>query len=219
MKWKFFIFIALALAVQMVLMIVIWGSPAQVQERSYTPTPSAAPYVPPTPVLPTHIPTLIPAALAAPTVVVDQVSFGGGECQVAALKLIGAWIIEGKPENGSFTFTDQLNKKCSGSFVRDVLPLFTQPNIWFSGSLACSACHMKEVKQAPANLSLVDYASILAGSRRKDGAATGNDILGDIKSWESSRLSVVILTGQMPIGRPLNSPPNGPTIRVGTLQK
>lgn len=207
------------LALQVVLFGLVWGSPQQKLERSYTPTPSATPrQLEPTPIGPTPIPTLIPVALGAPTAQVNQASAGGQPCLVAALDLIAAWVKADKPESATFPFNAADGKACQGTFSKDVQPLFNQPNIWFGGALACTACHNADVKLAAANLSLNNYAGIRAGSRRADTAAQGQDILGDAATWEKSKLYLMVITRQMPIGRPASSPERGPVVRAGTIK-
>lgn len=218
MKNRFVISILGLLVIQALLLLFLRGSPELKLERSFTPTPSITPQpLPPTAVPPTSIPTLIPATLGAPTMQVSQASFSTGQCSIAALDLIGAWVKAGKPETDLFNFAANEDKACLGSFAKDVQPLFNQPNIWFSGALACTACHGVDLKMAAANLSLVYYRSILSGSRRTDGAQ-GNDILSEADGWNKAKLYLMITTHQMPIGRPADSPDKGPIIRVGVIK-
>jgi hypothetical protein len=204
------------LALQVVLFGLVWGSPQMKLERSYTPTPSATPRQPePTPIDPTPIPTLIPVGLGAPTAQVNQASAGDQPCLIAALDLIAAWVKADKPESAAFPFSAVDGKACQGTFSKDVQPLFNQPNIWFGGALACTACHSADVTQAAANMSLGSYAGIRAGSRRTDNATQDQDILGDAATWEKSKLYLMITTRQMPIGRPANSPERGPLVKAG----
>jgi len=169
-----------------------------------------------TPVEHTPIPTYIPVFEAKPTLHVQQVSFGAGKCSVAALDLLGDWVKAGKPESAAFEFQSGTGKTCLATFPQDVLPLFTQPNIWFDGAISCSTCHGSDLAQAAAKMSLVDYANIIAGSRRDNPSAKGNDIFGDGTNWPQAKLYTMIFTRQMPIGRPFSSPQKGPIIHVGT---
>lgn len=133
----------------------------------------------------TPIPTLIPATLpamemgSAPAAATDT-------CHVAGVDLIGAWVEAGSPQSDPFEFTDANGAACEATF-EDVLPLFTQSNLWYSGSLSCSSCHSVTLAVSPAQLDLSSYEGILAGSRRADDAPKGTDILGG-GSWESSLL-------------------------------
>lgn len=167
----------------------------------------------------TAIPTLIPATLPASSNLPISVSFGIGDCKIAALDLIGAWVKAGKPQDNKFAFASIDNTKCDGSYVTDIQPLFSQPNIWYTGAIACVTCHGEDVTKSPAGLSLIDYQNTLAGSRRKDQSTEGNDILGEASNWEKSKLYIQIFTRQMPIGRPVTSPENGPVIDAGTVSK
>jgi len=171
-----------------------------------------------TPVEHTPIPTYIPVFKAKPTLRIQQVSFGAGQCSVAALDLLGDWVKAGKPESASFDFQSVTGQTCQGTFAQDVLPLFTQPNIWFDGAIACATCHSSDLASAAAKMSLVNYAGIIAGSRRDNPSAPGNDILGDGTNWSQAKLYTMIFTRQMPMGRPSSSPQKGPIIRVGTVK-
>ena len=84
-----------------------------------------------TPVEHTPIPTYIPITEAKPTLHIQLVSFGAGQCSVAALDFLGNWVKAGKPENATFEFQSVTGQTCQATFPQDVLPLFTQPNIWF----------------------------------------------------------------------------------------
>jgi len=218
MKKKFLLTFLALLAIQAAILGVLWNSPAQAEQRARI--PSATPYptnYPPGAEPPrwTPIPTLIPATLAAPAVA-GQSLLVQGQCSVYALDLIGAWVKAGKAETASFTFIDEENRTCQATFARDVQPLFSEPNIWYPGAIACTTCHGSEFKLAPANLSLVDYQNILAGSRRSEANPPGQDILGDNQTWEKSRLYIQLFTKQMPVGRPSSSPARGPLIRAGS---
>jgi hypothetical protein len=171
-----------------------------------------------TPVEHTPIPTYIPASKAEPTLVNHQVSYGTGKCSVAALDLIGFWVKAGKPETGPFDFQSVSGQNCQATFNNDVLPLFNQPNIWFDGAIACSSCHGADLTKAAAKMSLVDYAGIVAGSRRDNVSAPGTDILGDGSNWDQAKLSMMISSRQMPMGRPSDSPQKGPIIRAGSVK-
>ena len=133
----------------------------------------------------TPIPTMIPATLpamemnSAPAAASDK-------CHVAGVDLIGAWVEAGSPQSDPFEFTDANGAACEATF-EDVLPLFTQSNLWYSGSLSCTSCHSVDLAVSPAQLDLSSYEGILAGSRRADDASKGTDILGG-GNWESSLL-------------------------------
>lgn len=138
-----------------------------------------------------------------------------GECRIAALHLIGAWVAADKPESDPFPFDSMDGGECEGTFEADVHPLFTQPNVWYPGAVSCTTCHSEPLERADAQLDLSSYESILAGSRRESSTATGQDILGDEASWQQSRLYIQIFTKQMPPRRPASSPPEGPVVRAG----
>jgi hypothetical protein len=162
----------------------------------------------------TPIPTLVRATLPASGAGFQEISFGEGECQVAALDLITAWAEAGSPENEPFPFDDSEGNNCQATF-EEVQRAFAEPNLWYTGAPSCTTCHSANVEQASANLSLATFADIMAGSYRGEGAATGQNILGDAGAFENSRLFIAIHSGRMPPGRPASSPADGPLIRVG----
>ncbi|MFZ5885402.1 MAG: hypothetical protein ACOYYI_16665 [Chloroflexota bacterium] len=171
----------------------------------------------------TPIPTLIPATM--------PVQVGGSEagafnkCQIAAADLIGAWVNAGVPETEKFGFTDVNGQACEAVFARDVLPLFTESNVWYPGSLSCSSCHHSNLATALQNMDLSSYAGILAGSGRANGEPKGKDILGG-GVWEQSLLYQMLHAENgvstinrplMPLGRPADVPDNGPLIFAGRV--
>lgn len=168
----------------------------------------------------TPIPTLIPATMPV------QVGGGGAafnKCQIAAVDLIGAWVNAGVPETEKFGFTDVNGQTCEAVFSRDVLPLFTESNVWYPGSLSCTSCHHSNLAAALQNMDLSSYAGILAGSGRANGEPKGKDILGG-GVWEQSLLyqmlhaengASTINRPLMPLGRSADVPDNGPLIFAG----
>lgn len=133
----------------------------------------------------TPIPTLIPATLPAMEVEVVEAA-APDQCHVAGVDLVGAWVEAGASEADPFQFEDADGNQCEASFA-DVQSLFTQSNLWYSGSLSCVSCHSVDLAVSPAQLDLSSYEGIVAGSRRADDAPTGTDILGG-GNWESSLL-------------------------------
>jgi hypothetical protein len=146
----------------------------------------------------TPVPTLLPATLPA-------MSRGNGEvavsdnnvCRISTTELIGAWVAANSPETDAFQVVDVNGKNCEATFA-DVEPLFTEPNLWNSGSLACVSCHSVDVKISPAQLDLSSYAGIMAGSRRADAESKGTDILGG-GDWEKSLLYEFLVTSKADI--------------------
>ena len=105
---------------------------------------------------------------------------------------------------------------CQATFA-DVQPLFTQANLWYPGSLACTACHNADLSAADsAQLDLSSFAGLMAGSHHSAGSATGVDILGG-GNWSSSRLNqALFVLQQMPYGRqPDSVPADGPIVLAG----
>ncbi len=143
----------------------------------------------------TPIPTLIPATLPAMTMDNGEVADSNHEtCHVAAAELIGAWVSAKSPEKDAFQFVDVNGKDCEATFA-EVEPLFKEPNLWQSGSLACISCHSVDVAISPAQLDLSSYAGVMAGSRRADTESKGTDILG-AGNWKKSLLYEFLVTSK-----------------------
>jgi len=134
----------------------------------------------------TPIPTLFPATMPA-LQIKNKPAAISDTCRVAADDLIGAWVSANFPEEDAFQFVDVNGKTCQATFA-EVLPIFNEPNLRHSGSLACVSCHSVDVTISPAQLDLSSYAGILAGSRRENAESKkGTDILGG-GIWEKSLL-------------------------------
>jgi hypothetical protein len=163
----------------------------------------------------TPIPTVIPAGLAQPAAP-GKLAARSAEtnCPVRAVDLIGAWVQAETPETDPFPFVDLGGETCQAVFADDVLPLFDEPNLWFTGANACTSCHNLELATSDAMLDMGSHAGILAGSRRTAPDIQGNDILGG-GDWEKSRLYQVLITKYMPLGRPPTSDPKGPVVLAG----
>ena len=133
----------------------------------------------------TPIPTLIPATLPAMTME-SSAAAAPDKCHIAGVDLVGAWVEAGASDIEVFQFEDVDGKQCEATFA-EVQPLFTQSNLWYSGSLSCVSCHSVDLAVSPAQLDMSNYEGILAGSRRADDAPKGTDILGG-GNWNSSLL-------------------------------
>ncbi len=148
----------------------------------------------------TPIPTLIPATLPPPDLAAEAA--GPPPCAVAAMDLMGTWANAGAPETEPFDFTDvNTGETCQGTFAADVLPLFTESNLWFTGAHACSSCHGPDLEASDGQMDLSTYAGIMAGSHRTSADAAGDDIMGG-GVWEESIMYTQLSTGEMPQGRP-----------------
>jgi hypothetical protein len=139
-------------------------------------------------------------------------------CSIRAVDLIGAWVTAVTPEKDSFFFTDAAGKTCKGTFEADVLPLFTQSNLWYSGAPSCRLCHTPDIASSYARLDLSSYQGILAGSARESPEKTGESILGGGGPWEKSSLYNQLTTGNMPPNQPATVNPLGPLINAGVQQ-
>jgi hypothetical protein len=165
-------------------------------------------------VIHTPIPTLIPAGMPAPETVAGPGAVA--RCTLSARTLLSAWVDAGYPESEPFAFTDLNGTACQATFT-DVLPLFVEGNLWYSGALGCTTCHNPSLSASSAQMDLSTYAGVLAGSRRASAEVSGNDILGG-GSWELSKLNEqLFVLEKMPFGRPPGAVgPDGPVILAGT---
>lgn len=141
----------------------------------------------------TPIPTLLPATIPVIELKSEPAEISDA-CRVAAADLIGAWVSANAPEEDAFQFVDVNGRNCEATFT-EVLPLFSEPNLWQSGTLACVSCHSVDVTISPAQLDLSSFSGILAGSRREDAKSKGIDILGN-GNWDSSLLYEFLSTSK-----------------------
>jgi mono/diheme cytochrome c family protein len=155
----------------------------------------------------TPIPTL---AVATPPPSSGSGRSLAGKCQVAAIDLLAAWANAGYPE-GAFDFTAANGAACAGDFTADVLPLFTESNLWYGGSVSCAACHGPDLNVSYAQLDVSSYAGVMAGSRR---LAEAKPMVGG--EWEKTKLyEVMVTTRFMPLNRPADMPEKGPLVAAG----
>lgn len=161
----------------------------------------------------TPIPTLIPAAMP---VIQQSAVQPKVACQVTAVNLVGAWVNAGYSDTETFEFTDINGQTCTANFHDDVQKLFLEGNIWFTGAPACITCHNATLENAGMDLS--SYEAMLAGSQRTSPDVSGNDIFGG-GNFESSLLyKMLYVEKKMPLGRPADSPAEGPIIFAGSAQ-
>ncbi len=171
--------------------------------------------------IPTYIPATPPQMAALelpPPAPADATPQPGDPCRVHAMDLLGAWVTAQTPESDPFPFTGLDGAACEATFQADVLPLFTQANLWYAGAPPCIACHYNDVKTAWAQLDLSSYAGILAGSRRASAEAKGSNILGQSDAgsdWNKAILFTQISSGRMPPGHPPVSDNPGPVVQAG----
>lgn len=199
--------------VAFVLLLVVWIGIVYISACGFTLTcQRGQPLVARTPV-----PTLAAATLPAPDFSVSSPT--STRCRVAAVDLIGAWVSTGYSDSEPFTFTSIDGAECEANFEEDVLPLFTEANLWFPGALSCAACHGSDISVASAGLDLSTYEGMLHGSQRDSQNAEGVDIFGD-NVWEDSLLyDSLYVKKNMPLGRPPDLPAEGPIVFAGmTIQ-
>jgi mono/diheme cytochrome c family protein len=119
----------------------------------------------------------------------------GGE--IYAVDLIGAWVDAGT-EDGAFTWVNLDDEEQEAGFDSDVLPLFTEDDIWFEGSDACTSCHFDNSEDSRHEMDLSSY----------EGIMTGGDVLSkppgepivESGDWEASKLRSRLRNNRMPPG-------------------
>ena len=198
--------------VAFVLLLVVWIGFVYISACGFTLTcKQGQPVIARTPV-----PTLAAATLPAPDFSISSPTFT--RCRVASVDLIGAWVSTGYSDTEPFTFTAIDGTECEANFEEDVLPLFTEANLWFPGSLSCAACHGPDMDIASAKLDLSTYEGMLRGAQSVSSDAQGNDdsdIFGD-GVWEDSLLyDSLAVKKNMPLGRPPDLPTDGTIVFAG----
>jgi mono/diheme cytochrome c family protein len=158
-------------------------------------------------VIHTPIPTLFPATLPVNTPT-QMESTTPIDCSASAKTILSAWVTAKFPQDQTFTYLDLNGNACSAKFT-DLQPLFTQPNLWYQGALACTSCHNNNINASSAGLDLTSYSAILAG-------ASGTDILGD-GNWDQSILNqALFIQKEMPLDAPAGVlTDRGPVIQSG----
>lgn len=105
--------------------------------------------------------------------------------------LIGAWVDAGA-EDGTFSYSGFT----SLTFTDDVLPFFTEHNMWFSGSESCVACHYSNDEDSSHELDLTSHAGILLG------ADAGDEAIIEVGDWSASPLRKRFRNNRMPPNSP-----------------
>ncbi|MDZ7266498.1 MAG: hypothetical protein ONB48_03510 [candidate division KSB1 bacterium] len=116
-----------------------------------------------------------------------------------ALSLIAAWVNAGAPDTATFTYfgVNTLD------FETDVLPLFTQHDIWFPGAQACGGCHFANSVHSAHEMDLTTYQGIRKGAD-PIGEPPGESILGESApfagdfNWNKSELRHRLRDNRMP---------------------
>ena len=129
----------------------------------------------------------------------------GGECAVKTVDLLGAWTEAGAPESEAFDFSADDGTACTGAFEADILPLFTENNLWFEGAQACAGCHFGNTENSYHEMDLTRYAGIMAGGDVLSGPP-GVPILGQSEvgatdfDWSHSKLRARLRNNRMAPG-------------------
>lgn len=125
-----------------------------------------------------------------PLVTVDGVD-------VTAVDLIGAWVDAGAPD-GAFSWSDADGGEHEADFTADVMPFFTEEDIWFEGSQACTECHFDNSEDSRHEMDLSSHNGImLGGDVLSDPPGVAIVLPGD---WEASKLRARLRNNRMPPG-------------------
>jgi len=144
-----------------------------------------------------------------------------GECEVRAVNLIGAWVDAGASKDEPFEFTAADGEtKCQGTFAEDILPLFTQENVWAPNTPACKSCHFAVDKNSAHELDLSSYEGIMTGADSLSNPDNPVKIVvpGD---WKNSKLRSRLRDNRMPPGMPFDvteANRDGPVVKAGKDQ-
>jgi hypothetical protein len=113
-----------------------------------------------------------------------------------AVHLIGAWVdaISSDPADSTIVFS--YGGLASLTFADDILPFFTDHNIWFEGSESCVSCHFDNSESSSHELDLTSYKGIMLGADAGDEAIL---VQGD---WSASPLRKRFRNNRMPPGMP-----------------
>ena len=142
-------------------------------------------------------------------------------CDLSAVGLIGAWVTAGAPETDTFDYGDQ-----PLTFARDVQPFFTQPNMWYEGSQACTGCHFGNTENSYHEMDLSTYQGILTGPDSLS-EPPGVPILGQSEfgatdyNWGASTLRARLRNNRMAPGVTFDITEenrDGPMILAGTAK-
>ncbi|MEK7327222.1 MAG: hypothetical protein AAB217_18410 [Chloroflexota bacterium] len=144
-----------------------------------------------------------------------EVEAGGGK--VLAVNLIGAWVAAGAPgPTEPFQFTGLDGNVYVTTYGESIEPLFTQSDVWYTGTKSCQRCHVAKVSESDAELDMSSIEGILAGSYRlSQPPGTPIIVPGD---WQGSLLRKRLRDNRMPSGITDDVPPEGPIVEAGYLK-
>ncbi len=143
-------------------------------------------------------------------------------CDLNAVGLLGAWIEAGAPETDPFAYGDATEL----SFERDVLPFFTQPNMWFDGSQACTGCHFGNTENSYHEMDLSSYEGMMLGGDVLS-SPPGVPIFGQSEvgatdyDWDHSKMRSRLRNNRMAPGIEFDITEenrDGPMILAGTMK-
>jgi len=140
------------------------------------------------------------------------------KCAATAVGLIEAWVNAGAKEKDAFEYGGQKTL----TFERDVLPFFTEADMWFKGSASCSSCHKDNTEASLHQMDLSSYKGImLGGDVFSAPPVNGVPQTPIIKAGDFSKsvLRIRLRNNRMPPTMPFmldESNRDGPIIKAGT---
>lgn len=81
---------------------------------------------------------------------------------IKAVDLMGTWVKAGAP-NGAFSYKDAGGHDVAATFDADILPLYTEDNIWGDDLAACSSCHTGNTEESLHEMDFTSYAGMMLG--------------------------------------------------------
>jgi len=121
-----------------------------------------------------------------------------------AVGLIGAWV-DGGASQGQFDYQDNDGATHHANFADDILPLFTEANAWFDGSIACTTCHFSNGEDSYHEMDLSSYAGLMLGgdvlSKPPGVPLFGESSIGGTDyGWDHAKLEGRLRDNRMPPG-------------------
>ncbi|MGB4871432.1 MAG: c-type cytochrome [Candidatus Promineifilaceae bacterium] len=139
----------------------------------------------------------------------------GGE--VYAVNLVAAWVEAGSPD-GDFAWTAEDGSSHTGTYADEIQPLFTEENVWFEGSQACTECHFENSADSRHEMDFSSYAGVMLGAD-VISSPPGVPVVvpGD---WDNSVLRHRLRDNRMPPGWEFDieeTNRDGPLVMAGTM--
>ena len=93
----------------------------------------------------------------------DCASGGSTNGAIAAVDLLAAWVAAGVPESKVFEYDGVDGEEYNATFATDILPLFTEKDVWYKDARSCASCHFDNSENSYHEMDLSSYAGIMKG--------------------------------------------------------